>query len=188
MCKTLGIDDESIKKGLFKTEVPGRMTRFEHNGITVIVDYAHNLLSFTKLYETLKFDYPENRIISVGGAPGGKAYKRRKDFADVVGKGSDYIYLTAEDPQFEDVTEICKEMANYMPNTKCEIIPDRAEAVKKSIIKAKPGDVIVLLAKGGENYQKVKGEREYYESDLAIAQKVLFAKKPSKKYKGTVRV
>jgi len=188
MCKTLGIADGIIRKGLIKTEVPGRMTVLEHNGVTVIVDYAHNLLSFTKLYETLKFDYPENKIISVGGAPGGKAYKRRKDFADVVGKGSDYIYLTAEDPQFEDVTEICEEMASYMPNAKCEIIPDRAEAVKKSITKAKPGDVVVLLAKGGENYQKVRGNREYYESDLTIAQKILFAKKTTKKYKGAVRV
>lgn len=177
MCKTLGIDDKSIKKGLIKTEVPGRMTIFENNGLTVIVDYAHNLLSFTKLYESLKFDYPGRRIISVGGAPGGKAYKRRKDFADIVGRDSDYIYLTAEDPYYEDVAKICKEIAGYMPDTPCEIIPDRKKAVRKSIEEAEPGDIVVLLAKGAENYQKVKGKREFYESDLTIAQNVLFEKK-----------
>ena len=173
MCKTIGVDCESIRKGLLKTEVPGRMTIFENNGVTVIIDYAHNFLSFNKLYESLKYDYPENKIISVGGAPGGKAYKRRKDFADIVGSNSDYIYLTAEDPQYEDVMKICREMADYMPDASFEIIPDRAEAVTKATKSAKSGDVVVLLAKGSEEYQKVNGKREYYESDLKIAQRVL---------------
>ena len=174
MCRTLGVDCESIRRGLLKTEIPGRMTIFENNGVTVIVDYAHNLLSFTKLYESLREDYPSNRIISVGGAPGGKSYKRRKDFADVVGRQSNYIYLTAEDPQFEDVSAICAEIAGYMPGVPCQTVPDRAEAVAKAIKSAKSGDVVVLLAKGSEEYQKVMGEREFYESDLKIAQRVLF--------------
>ena len=101
MAKVLGVDDEAIKKGLIKTEVMGRMNVYEKDGITVIVDYAHNELSFTKLYESIKLDYPGRRIVSVGGGPGGKAYRRRKDFGVIVGQNSDYIYLTAEDPQFE---------------------------------------------------------------------------------------
>lgn len=173
LCLTLGIDDESIKKGLLKTEIPGRMNIFEGGGITVVVDYAHNLLSFTELYKSLKLDYPGRKIISVGGAPGEKAYRRRKDFADVVGKASDYVYLTAEDPQFEDVKTICGEIAGYMPDTAYEIICDRAEAVKKAVSGAGAGDVVVLLAKGGENYQKVKGKYEFYESDVAIAKNIL---------------
>jgi UDP-N-acetylmuramyl tripeptide synthase len=174
MCKLLGVDCESIRRGLLKTEVPGRMNIFENNGVTVIVDYAHNLLSFTKLYESLRADYPGRKIISVGGAPGGKAYKRRRDFADIVGGNSDYIYLTAEDPQYEDVTNICKEMADYMPDVSCEIIPDRSEAVTKAIKSAASGDIIALLAKGTEEYQKVNGKWEPYESDYKIAQRVLF--------------
>jgi UDP-N-acetylmuramyl-tripeptide synthetase len=174
MCKTLGVDDESIRRGLIKTAVPGRMNIFENNGVTVIVDYAHNLLSFTKLYESLKMDYPGRKIISVGGAPGGKAFRRRKDFADIVGKNSDYIYLTAEDPQFEDVLTICKEMSGYMSEVSHEVVPDRKEAVIKAIRSAKNGDVVALLAKGEENYQKVNGKLEFYESDLKLAQNVLF--------------
>ena len=176
MCKTLGIGDESIKKGLLKTKIPGRMEVFENGGVTVIVDYAHNLLSFTKLYESLSIDYPNQKIISVGGAPGEKAYRRRKDFADVAGKASDYVYLTAEDPQFEDVQTICEEIAGYMPSVPHQIICDRAEAVTKAVNGAKPGDVVVLLAKGGENYQKVRGKYEFYESDVTIAKNILYQK------------
>lgn len=49
--KMLNIDDESIQKGLLKIKVPGRMMVYEKNGRTVIIDYAHNALSFKKLYE-----------------------------------------------------------------------------------------------------------------------------------------
>jgi len=174
MSKELGIDDESIKKGLLKTTVQGRMNVFDGKGITVIVDYAHNRLSFTKLYESIKLDYPGRRIISVGGGPGGKAYKRRQDFGEIVGNNSDYIYLTAEDPQFEQVVDICGDISTYIrPETPYEVIEDRLEAIEKAIINAKEGDVIVLLAKGEEDYQKVRGAFEPYESDLKIAQRLL---------------
>ncbi|MBR1883698.1 MAG: UDP-N-acetylmuramyl-tripeptide synthetase [Clostridia bacterium] len=174
MAKVLGVDDESIRKGLLKTEVMGRMNVFEKSGITVIVDYAHNALSFSKLYESIKLDYPGRRVISVGGAPGGKAYKRRQDFGEIVGMSSDYIYLTAEDPQFEEVSKICADIAAYIPEkTKYEVIEDRTEAVEKAIKNALEGDVVVLLAKGEEDYQKVRGVFTYYESDLKIAKRML---------------
>ena len=44
--KAMGVDDESIREGLLKNEVQGRMNLFEKDGITVLVDYAHNYLSF----------------------------------------------------------------------------------------------------------------------------------------------
>ena len=181
VCKTLGIDDESIRKGLVKTKVPGRMAIFanEKSGVTVIVDYAHNLLSYIRLYESLKLDYAGRRIISVGGTPGNKAPGRRKDFANIVGKNSDYIYLTSDDPNYEDTVKICEEIAGYMPDCysdKYEIIPDRVAAVTKAVKSAQPGDVIALIGKGAENYQKINGKPERYECDLNLAQRLLFEK------------
>ncbi len=42
MSKVIGIDDDSIQKGLIRTKIQGRMNIFEKDGVTVIVDYAHN--------------------------------------------------------------------------------------------------------------------------------------------------
>lgn len=174
VAKKLGVDDESIKRGLLKTVVKGRMNVFEKDGITVIVDYAHNKLSYTKLYESLKLDYPNRKIISVGGCVGGKAYNRRREFGTIVGGNSDYVYLTAVDPQFEKVENICKDIALYIEDkSKYEIIADRKTAVEKAISNAKAGDVVVLVGKGEEEYQKVNGISEKYESDLAIAKRML---------------
>lgn len=173
--KALGVDDQSIREGLLQNEVQGRMNLFEKDGVTVLVDYAHNFLSFQKLYESLKADYPGQRIVVVVGCPGGKAQLRRRDIGTLSGQNADYLYLTAEDPQFEDVRSICEEIASFVKpyGTPYEIIEDRTQAVEKAITTAQKGDVIVLAAKGEEVYQKVRGEYVYYESDLAIAKRLL---------------
>lgn len=176
IAKKLGIDNESIKKGLLNTTVPGRMNVFNKEGITIIVDYAHNRLSFTELYKFIKENY-NGRIISVGGAPGGKAYERRKDFADVVGTMSDYIYITSEDPWKENATDICEELSKDIPEYKHEIIIDRESAVNKALNEATENDVIVLLAKGAETYQKVGEKIIPYPSDYTLAKKFVRTRK-----------
>ena len=174
LAKTLGVSDESIRSGLIVTVVKGRMNVFEKNGVTVIVDYAHNKLSYSKLYESLKLDYPNRRIVSVGGCVGGKAFNRRQEFGEIVGGNSDYIYLTAVDPQFEDITHICEDSARYIPaDTGYEIVPDRKTAIGKAISEARSGDVVVLIGKGEEEYQKINGVSVKYESDLAIARNLM---------------
>ena len=124
--KALGVDDQSIREGLLQNEVQGRMNLFEKDGVTVLVDYAHNFLSFQKLYESLKADYPGQRIVVVVGCPGGKAQLRRRDIGTLSGQNADYLYLTAEDPQFEDVRSICEEIASFVKpyGTPYEIIED----------------------------------------------------------------
>ncbi|MFV0556229.1 MAG: Mur ligase family protein [Lactovum sp.] len=176
MAKMLGINNKSIREGLIKTEIPGRMNIIENKGITAVIDYAHNLMSFSALFDSLRQDFPENKLIAIGGAPGEKAYQRRKDFADVIGKYADYTYLTAEDPQFESVQKICEEIASYMPQAQYEIIEDRQEAIQKAFERANKGDILVLLAKGTEAFQKVKGKWLDYPSDLILAKKYLAKK------------
>ncbi|MBR5227764.1 MAG: UDP-N-acetylmuramoyl-L-alanyl-D-glutamate--2,6-diaminopimelate ligase [Clostridia bacterium] len=171
ICKSYGISDECIQAGLLKTEVQGRMNVYEKDGITVIVDYAHNKLSFSKFFESLKLDYPGRSIITVAGGPGGKAYARRKDLGEIAGSASSYMYLTEEDPQFEEIEDICRDIASYV---KCpyEIIPDRTVAIETAIKNAKKGDIVALLAKGEEDYQKVRGVFVPYESDVKIVKRL----------------
>lgn len=172
--KIIGIDDESIRKGLIKTEIPGRMNIWEKKGVTVVVDYAHNALSYQALFESLKQYYPKNKIISVGGQVGNKALQRRKEFGEVVGKFSDSIIITADDPQYEEVRKISEEMASYLPvDSNYEIIEDRVEAISKAINNAEKGDVVVLLSKGTDNTQKVNGLLEAYISDTKLAKQLL---------------
>ena len=171
VAKEFKIPLEIIQNGIQKTTVSGRMNVFEKNNKTIIVDYAHNRLSFEKFFEAIKKDYPTSQIISLFGAPGGKAYIRRKDMAEVASKYCDKIYLTADDPQFERIIDSCNEMAQFIT---CDyaIIEDREQAINEAFTKMEDGGVLCLLAKGEDKYQQIRGKFEDYISDVAMAKKL----------------
>jgi UDP-N-acetylmuramoyl-L-alanyl-D-glutamate--2,6-diaminopimelate ligase len=131
------IPEKYIVSGLKSAKVPGRMELYKSKDekILGIVDYAHNKLSFEKMYETIKYEYPERKILTVFGCPGNKAYSRRKDLGIISGNNSDKIILTADDPGYEKVIDICNEIASYIKlhNSNFDIIEDRKEAVKEAI-------------------------------------------------------
>lgn len=171
VAKAYNIDYESIKNGILKTTVSGRMNVFTKDNKTIIVDYAHNKLSFEKFFEAVKKEYSNSDIIAVFGAPGGKAYGRRKDMAEVASKYCKEIYLTADDPQYEKVTDICLEIATFI-TTKYKIIEDREKAIEEAFNTMEKGSVLCLLAKGEDKYQQVCGKFEEYISDIGIAKKI----------------
>ena len=51
----------------------------------MIIDYAHNALSFESIISTIE-DYHPNRIICVYGAGGHRDIKRRYDVGQIVAK------------------------------------------------------------------------------------------------------
>jgi UDP-N-acetylmuramyl-tripeptide synthetase len=68
----LKIPEEHIYAGLRRARSSGRMEYFANKAKDriVIVDYAHNKLSFTRLYETVKAEFPGMKIVTVFGCPG----------------------------------------------------------------------------------------------------------------------
>ncbi|MDE5863814.1 MAG: UDP-N-acetylmuramoyl-L-alanyl-D-glutamate--2,6-diaminopimelate ligase [Lachnospiraceae bacterium] len=168
---------EYIVKGLEKTVVAGRMEKFKskRNNISVIVDYAHNYLSFKKLYESVRLEYPSCSIISVFGCPGNKAYNRRKDLGTIAARFSDKVYLSTDDPGTESAAEIAKEIGKYIKqsDTAYEYIENREKAIRSAIRNATNNTVILILGKGNEKYQKCGQKLCCYQTDSAIAQKYL---------------
>ena len=152
--------------------------------VIVIVDYAHNKLSFQKLYESTIKEYPKREIVTVFGCPGDHAINRRKELGELSGKYSNMNYLTMEDPRNEDVEKICKEISVYVEkeNGKYKIVLDREEAIKKAIFEAKPNTVILITGKGNETVQFVKGKYVPCETDVNYAKKYLKELDKSKKH------
>jgi len=173
----MGIPYENIYNGLKKAKASGRMEVYsdKNQEIVVIVDYAHNKLSFEKLYESTIKEYPKREIITVFGCPGNHAQNRRKDLGELSGKYSNMNYLTMEDPRNEDPEEICKEISTYIEkeNGKYKIITDRGEAIKEAILEAKPNSVILITGKGNETVQYIKGKYVECLTDVQYAKKYL---------------
>jgi len=173
--KLCGCSYENIFEGLRETEVSGRMEIFEKNGITVIVDYAHNGLSFEAVFGYVKRCYPEAKTICLFGCQGNKAYDRRKSVPEIVGKYANLAILTSDDPENEDPNEIISEVEKELQrvNVPYEAIVDRERAVERAVSVARAGDVVILAGKGHETTQKVKGKLVYYKGDLASAKEYL---------------
>ncbi|MBQ9887501.1 MAG: UDP-N-acetylmuramyl-tripeptide synthetase [Lachnospiraceae bacterium] len=165
----LGIDYDTIESGIKNINVPGRMTLVKYNDINIIIDYAHNYLSFVKLYETVKKSFKPVHIHSVFGVPGERSAVRIRDLGMAAQEYADYIYLTADDPGFEKVSDLCGRMKAYISKP-CVIIEDREEAVRAALDNAKPGDVVILAGKGAETTQRVRGGYLPYPSDKKVAE------------------
>ncbi len=153
-----GVPAECMKEALSKVQVKGRMEEFESRDkkLVAIVDYAHNRLSFEKLYDSVYKEYPGYRIVTVFGCPGGKALNRRRDLGLVSGLFSHRVYLTTDDPANESVTKISKEVSHYieMVGCACCCVEDREEAIRQAIMEAEERTVILVLGKGSEGRQR----------------------------------
>lgn len=68
---SMNIPERYIYIGLEKAKTMGRMEIYSSKDkkIVSIVDYAHNELSFRKVYETTRYEYPDRKIIVVFGCP-----------------------------------------------------------------------------------------------------------------------
>ena len=158
VCEALGIPEQYAFAGLMKARVPGRMEVYSNadDKVSVIVDYAHNRLSFETLFNSVKAEYPGRRIVTVFGCPGYKAYDRRKDLGEISGRYSDFVILTEEDAGEEPVENICRDIAQYVEKEGCDysIVPDRGEAIRQAVMGCEEPTVILLTGKGAETRQK----------------------------------
>ena len=169
----LNIDSKYMYLGLKNARTSGRMELFKTKDekIVSIVDFAHNKLSFEKIYETVKNEYNDRFVITVFGCPGGKAQIRRKNLGEVAGKNSDRVYITADDPGIEEVSKISDEIEKYLKVyiDNYEKIEDREEAIQQAFNYAKNLDkksILLILGKGSDNTQKVLNGYEPYKSDV----------------------
>lgn len=159
ICRSLDIPLKFIYQGLLAARVPGRMEVFrgEDGDVLVIVDYAHNRMSFDRLFTSTIKEYPSRPIIAIYGCPGKKALARRRELSEIAGRYSSRIYITEEDAGEEDIMDICREIAFHVKKTACpyEIVPDRGEAIRRAISDAREDNAVILLTgKGRETRQK----------------------------------
>lgn len=157
-----GISKEDMQKALAKTQVPGRMKLLTSGNpkVSCVVDYAHNAMSFESFFQSMREHYGSKKLIAVFGAPGNKAYERRRDLPQIAAKYADLLIFTEDDPTREKLEDILAEMVKNTPEG-CDykIIPDRNEAIFEATRLAyseAEGAVVCLLAKGDDNYQHRK--------------------------------
>ena len=148
--RQLGVPIETIKKGLETVKVPGRMELYTipEKSVDIIVDYAHNKMSYEALFDYVHKHYPGRRVGFVFGCVGEKAFNRRKEAGEIAEKNADFVVITELDPGKEDINKICQEVLSHIEHKeKARIITNRDEAVEAALKTAdKLGNCVVVLA------------------------------------------
>lgn len=158
--RELGIPEAAVREGLRTVRVPGRAELLPlPGGVTAVIDYAHNGASFESILSTLA-DYDHQRLIVVFGAGGNRPKMRRRDMADAAAGYAHFAVVTADNPRWERVEDICGDIAGALEGRiPCQVIHDRAEAIRYALDMARPGDIVALLGKGHEAYIETRGVR-----------------------------
>jgi len=146
-------------------------------GVKVIVDYAHNGLSFEKVFDYADRFHPKSRKIVVYGCPGNKALDRREEMSDVAGRRADFVILTDDDPADEESSDIMDRAQVMLVRHGVPFlrIPHRPQAIAHALSLCRPGDLLLLLGKGHETGQTVRGENVYYGGDRLCAEQAFAA-------------
>lgn len=157
MTRALGVPFENIKNGLANVKVEGRMEihRIPSKNVDVVVDFAHNTISYNALFGNVHKFYPNRKIMLVFGCRGDKAYNRRKDLGELANQYADKIILTEQDHATEKVVDIAHQIMEHIDEGKVlEIIEDRGEAITKACEVIENDWVLVIAGNGADRYQK----------------------------------
>lgn len=159
VCYILGIDEKYVSEGLECARVSGRMQVYKSKDekIAVIVDYAHNKMSFNALYNTVGIEYPGYSVVSVFGCPGCKAHLRRKDLAEESDAHSDYIVITEEDSGEEPFESIASDIEANIKSCPYAKIEDRGQALREAIFGFKADKKVILFTGKGEETRLKRG-------------------------------
>lgn len=155
----LGVPRNIIKLGLEIVKVAGRMELYQLPGksVDVIVDCAHNKMSYQVIFDYVHHHYPDRKVGFVFGCVGDKAFNRRKEAGEIADANADFIVITERDPGKEDVNKICNDILQNVANKeKARIITDRDQAVRAALKTAEAMDncVLILAGCGSDAYVK----------------------------------
>lgn len=133
--------------------VPGRFERiFADVPFTVIVDYAHTPDGVKNVLMTAA-QIVKGKIITVFGCGGDRDNRKRPIMGSIAAELSDIVIATSDNPRTEDPEKILDDIERGIGNKNHERIADRRTAIFRAIALAQPGDVVMILGKGHENYQ-----------------------------------
>jgi UDP-N-acetylmuramyl tripeptide synthase len=154
----LGIEDPAIRDGLAtfrgdETDNPGRGNWFKHEGVRILVDFAHNPHGMSALAEAVRQVEAERVMVLIGQA-GDRTDKDIQDMTRAACLMKPDFLLVCAMPGYErgrepfDVAEVIRKTALQagIAANSITLFPSPKDATKQALEQARPGDLLVLLA------------------------------------------
>ena len=170
-CLALGLTLEQITEAL--TTASGIKGRAEivptDRDFTVMIDYSHTPDSMENILRTVR-GYAKGRIIGLFGAGGDRDKEKRPLMGKIGAQGCDLCIVTSDNPRSEEPQAIIDDILSGMDSkARPKVIVDRREAIAWAVQNARKDDIIVLMGKGQETYQEIRGEKVHLDEREEVA-------------------
>lgn len=160
------IDENALQKALSEFKgVSGRVEEVENE---VIVDFAHTPDGIEKVLCALS----HKNLIVVFGAGGDRDKTKRPLMAQAAKKFAKTLIITSDNPRSEETSDIIKDILSGIKQDEAVIVEeDRKKAIQKALELKQDDEFVVILGKGDENYQEIKGVK-YPFSDKEVVRQI----------------
>ncbi len=148
--------------------VSGRMEVVSRDPL-VIVDFAHTDDGMYQVLESMK----DRDISVVFGAGGNRDKEKRPRMGAVAGRYANKIYVTSDNPR-DEVPEMILEdiLLGLHGKDHVTATPDRRLAIKMALDALEDNEVLLILGKGDEDYQEIKGVKHPFD-DREVVRELL---------------
>ena len=172
VAKMLGVSSVELGKAINELkEIDGRYNVYNVGGKKIVIDFAHTPRSILTLLSHIK-ETSNYNIISVFGCVGYSDRDKRIEMARAVAKYSSKIIVTTDNRGNTEFKEICNDIIDGLGYLQYICIEDRETAIKYAYSVMEDNDLLVIMGKGAETFQKIGDERVPY-SDRDVVVKLL---------------
>jgi UDP-N-acetylmuramoyl-L-alanyl-D-glutamate--2,6-diaminopimelate ligase len=148
--------------------VSGRMEVVSRDPL-VIVDFAHTDDGMFQVLDAMK----DRELTVVFGAGGNRDKEKRPRMGAVAGRFANKIFVTSDNPRDEVPEYILEDILVGLHGKEgVTATPDRRLAIKMALETLEPNEVLLILGKGDEDYQEIKGVK-YPFDDREVVRELL---------------
>ena len=152
---------------------PGRMECFGGAAAPLaVIDYAHTPDALEKALQATRA-HTHGTLWCVFGCGGDRDRGKRPLMGAVAERLADRVVVTDDNPRHEESAAIIADIIAGMQKQPT-VIPDRAQAIRSTLTRARRGDAVLIAGKGHEDYQQI-GAQKFPFSDRSVVQEILGA-------------
>ena len=154
--------------------VEGRFEKIGNikNRSKVILDYAHTPEALRTCLLNLKEQFPNKKINLLFGCGGDRDQNKRSKMGKIADNYADEIYLTDDNPRFENPNKIRKDIKKGIKKRKIIEQSNRAKAISKAIKGLNTGDILLVAGKGHEKIQDIGKEKIFFSDKKIILDEI----------------
>jgi murE/murF fusion protein len=147
------------------------------NNSKIILDYAHTPDALEASLESLKEQFKNRKISIVFGCGGDRDKTKRPMMGKIANHYCDRVYLTDDNPRFENPTIIRNSIKKNINKSKLYEISNRAKAINRAIFDLNTGDILIVAGKAHEKIQEYKNIKKLFSDQKQILENITIKNK-----------